>query len=1574
MTLIQIDEEKKKKSRLVPIESKGSRLRGEESRKIVPEGFAGKEPELITAPLQSGTMEQRKIEAPGKLEPEAPFQTLQKGKSLEDFFINDPANAAPVVREFLSDAIAGPAQSREEILRRAEQTGEVSFGDIASRTISESIPELIPLTPLEIGAVAFAGKAVNEGAALVAKKFPVLTKSFGEIFGAFKEFVTTKKVKVPYSKLTIRDFLIQVRGTSFKGKRLAPDAVSKETFDILKRIPEEDLIAALKKGSGIEAELRIPRFGKDPLFKGLSRQVPEVLKPSQFLPEEIGNRGHAFINENYPVFAQTIQGKKFSMPNGEFKGVLTKSVAKGEEIKLAGGTPEEASRAVITEFNQSAKPLKPTEPLKAPVEPQKIPEVEQPQETVLTQGLPEQPTLQGFKPRPEGEGLSLIAKPTSRSQRIPPSPIINEKPKPLRDIVFDVSKGLKTRVITGKPGGKRSRSSVVGTYYPGSASTVVKYQGDLNTTAHELAHSLDDKFNIVFDIFNQPEQVRAKMDDELSEYWFHGSATETGPRSSIAYKRGEGVAEYVRAFLVNPEEAMLRSPILTEFVGARIPDKTTNQLKIFSDDVRRFAGAQGHEQIMSNVEWKPEKEGLMSWLTGKQTASNFRINWADKANILLVDDLHAFNKAADFAMGEKGISTLLPENDPRLLARLSMGVHAKMDGIFKYGMVNGRDERITPGGIKWMLETLDNSSLDSLNKEMQETASFMIAQRTIEKVEKPLAKSLEKLEKAIEGRKASMETAVDEVLTSLETKTGKRLKNLGKEKVKAIEELKKMTRKKVLDLDKSFKQKVKEMVANRPPPGTRPVGIEQLKQIKRNDELFQNHKDAIKDLSKKFQELKGKVLSSEAKRKGQVEDILERGLASLEEAKLFRQVKLSRAHLARRVSGIGAGIESDFNIAQKRLTEVQKDPVKFKRIQEAAERYRTWADLTLRYMVEKGRLAPSQYKAIKDNNEYFVAMNRLMEIAPNEEIQVFAPKGKGGKIGSVSDPIKRFKGSTRTIENPYASIMDNTYKAIKESDRNEVMKTFRDLLFSASGMSEKEVGKVQRLGDIGRLAKTGEKNTIPIYTRGEKEVWQFDKDVFKALKGMVEGSYQVPWMFTVPAKVLRATIINFPAFAVRNWWRDITHRVIVSDVGSGLGESLKLRGKMEASDLALYGGDQSGHYMKDKVDYVRAMDTAMREISKDKNSVILNPRQLGKTWGEWMGATEQHGRLAEYAAASKNAKAKGMDPYNAGKFAASKARGIMDFAVAGSITRFINQMVPFTSAGVRGVVVTAESAAKNPAGFVGRWAAFAVIPAVGEYAWNYLHGDIEEYRQLPAYQRDMFYNFKYGPNGWIRIPKSFEIGILATGVTRGMDLAMGNKNAFDGYGGSLARGAFPFDEAALGGPFGGLMQAIGNYDSFRRKHIVPTHEEKLDLNLRNAENASRVAKQLQKFMGVDARKIDFMMREFFGYAASTTQALSDIGREEKQGRLTGLTGLISQSPAFASQDVQWVYDLAGRRNLVNRQEYKIMQKLTTRYFNARGNDNKDKAALDLRKHASRTRKIWEKMLPSILAQRKLNRL
>ncbi|MGN6266431.1 MAG: LPD38 domain-containing protein, partial [Ginsengibacter sp.] len=801
------------------------------------------------------------------------------------------------------------------------------------------------------------------------------------------------------------------------------------------------------------------------------------------------------------------------------------------------------------------------------------------------------------------------SKPTDTG-RIPVAPIIGES-KDLSKILFDVSKALKQKVFFLKPGPRAA-----GTYSPGSGAIKIKFTGDLDVSAHEIGHSIDDHFSILKDLINSPNPT---IEAELAKFSPYGSKPQKGHPDPQLYIRAEGFAEWLRAFIVNPDEAIKAAPELYKLYEGKVAADYKKGLSDFSNDVRTWTGSTGRDMVLSNIQWEPEKaKGLIKKVFGESNPDNmFLISWVDKLAANWVNPMRAFEKAFSYAKGIKGIDTVLPDSDPTILARLFLSIDRKFGEFLEHGLRNSKDELIPVKGsvvvkdksgniikngkgktFKWLIEPLDNTDMATIKKEMQEVTSYMVAERTVEL-----------------GNKFSRES----ILT-----------------------------------------------------------------------------------------------------------------------------------------GIGGGIYRDVDVALKALNEFHNgDPKKLERIQEAAKRYREFSDDILRYMVDKGRLAEEVYNEIRNNNVHYVALHRIMEAEPETEIQIFTEGGK--KLSSVNQPIKNIKGSTRKIVNPYISLLDAMYKSIKESDRNDVLRAFRDMIQNNRSMYD---GRVIRLSEIGVIAKPGDKNTITVFIKGKPEKWALQKDVYEALKGLDNDGYKLPGILTLHTRILRNMTTKFPTFAGRNWIRDFQDRLIKSNDHSGLKD---LFGNKEHwRDVARKGGLNAGYYVRDKAHYYGLMEQAMDEISKNQKTIFADPIKIKKLWHGYeniLQASETSNRVAEYRAAFRQAKLKGMDDYNAGLYGAFKARDLMDFAVMGHYMKIINQLVPFSNAAVQAVRSSAVRAYENPAGFLGRTAVYSVLPAVALWLWN--HRDEEtakEYENLPWYQRDMFSNIKIGDNKWLSIPKPYELG------------------------------------------------------------------------------------------------------------------------------------------------------------------------------------------------------------------------
>ncbi len=137
------------------------------------------------------------------------------------------------------------------------------------------------------------------------------------------------------------------------------------------------------------------------------------------------------------------------------------------------------------------------------------------------------------------------SKPNNKTGRIPVDPIVNKTPKQISDIIADFTKSMGQKLNYMKS--KRRRS--LGSYSPSNAGIKIRYTGDMDVVAHEIGHSIDDQFKILDEFENNTNHPAEK---ELKVFSKHGSTPPKGHPDPRMYKLGEGMAEWLRAFIVNP--------------------------------------------------------------------------------------------------------------------------------------------------------------------------------------------------------------------------------------------------------------------------------------------------------------------------------------------------------------------------------------------------------------------------------------------------------------------------------------------------------------------------------------------------------------------------------------------------------------------------------------------------------------------------------------------------------------------------------------------------------------------------------------------------------------------------------------------------------------------------------------------------------------------------------------------------------------------------------------------------------------------------------------------------------------
>ena len=1022
--------------------------------------------------------------------------------------------------------------------------------------------------------------------------------------------------------------------------------------------------------------------------------------------------------------------------------------------------------------------------------------------------------------------------------RIAPAPWpAPEKQKRLDEIISNFAADID----------KRIRKSIVpgtGQYDPSSGRISIRHYGDLDATAHDTSHHLDDTYNVV-GWMNEDTRTdklgrvtykpNPKYDPELKKFWRTGSITKTGPRSRLPYKRAEGFGEWVRALIVNPEAAVAAAPEINRLYEERVPKEVRDAVTRFSQDVRQHVATQAIGQVLGNVRVVPDSLGERLLAKTKTALGNQPGDFTTqdvwtRMQTKLSDDLAPIVKAVTTALEIRGGRDLLPANDPRVLMRLYHGHTEKMESILDGGMINTQLRPVT-GNVDWMLSPLDASSKEALQRDYEGVIALLLSERVLEKTKRITDEAQE------------------------------RAANLSEERA----------------------QKVME--------------------------------------------------------------------AAQEEAA--------------RIAGWGAGLQPDFVVAARAIDELKSDPQRYERLSEAARRYREWADATLRYMVDGGRLSEDAYDRIVSENEQYAAMNRFADEA-DQQLPKHLRRGPTRKLGAVRQVVQRFRGSTRVIENPFVNLLVNTSSIVAETDRNRVMQTFSDLLSTNRKMYQ---GPVQDLDAIGSKVTKDDPGAIKIYKDGKAEHWQFEEGVHEALKKLGQQP-DVPGFLRFLPDVLRRSVVMSPPFLIRNKIRDALQAAVISEHGVKPWDLRFTRKQLEQWQRA--GGGQAGHYASSRENYHKVMRMALRELSQDGRTVIGTAESIANGYSKLARLSETSTRMAEYNRAYRHAKDKlGYDDFNASLYAAAESRGLIDFAVSGSWIRWINAVVPFTNPQIQGVKrvfrsVRSREAAKRT---VARWVPYILMPKLAEYAWASWNGDDDELRQQPPYIRDLFMSFKIGPDLWLRIPLGFDLAVYAAAVNRLIDYSLGNEKAFEGLWGNVWKSLVPLEPSSFAGPFRAMVETMTNYDFFRERHVIPTWEEGRAIERRpGAARASRLGwfgTNVAKAVGVevDPRNIDHIIKGQLADVGRALMSLSDIGREDKANpdylRATGLT---IRAPGYSAQDVQAVLKKAKHLGL---EQHKDVKKMAAMFKATHDPDpaKRDKAKEDLRLVAASIREWLDPVTP-----------
>jgi hypothetical protein len=706
------------------------------------------------------------------------------------------------------------------------------------------------------------------------------------------------------------------------------------------------------------------------------------------------------------------------------------------------------------------------------------------------------------------------------------------------------------------------------------------------------------------------------------------------------------------------------------------------------------------------------------------------------------------------------------------------------------------------------------------------------------------------------------------------------------------------------------------------------------------------------------------------------------------------------------LTGIGGGLVNDYDQARTALEEreqaAQADPqakAERKNLKEFLRRYRAWSRQVLTYMAGKGVFSGDQLQRMVDGDT-------IVDPDTGEVFSFYIDTHRQfDRDTQTILPGKKFTGSTRMIGNPLANLIEGTLNAIARADRNESMLALVKPLSSNEGkrIVLHDLGHVVPDEVVKEARKQGQQTVngrkpYAVRDNGETQWWVFHPDIEASLEAarMLGSDWILAKVWGGITRLMRGGIVNFPAFWLRNAFRDTESRLVVSETatGSGLADVFKSYGKLKTLDgdrrvdelRALAGASFSGYVEGRAVlagELWKHLDDLQRQGWSGRAVRVMSPRN----WWRWLekggAAMEGLNRNAEFRSAYAKALKQGMSEYDALLYAGDKSRGLIDFAEKGRYGRQMTGVILFFNPAIQGLAVTMRKwkqvveyiktgrtvPEKLWRAFVNRYVITMGVMAGLGILLNLLRkvagGDDEErkWRQIQPAIRDFHYMIPDGTGGYIAIPKEYGHGVFWSGAERIADYVMANvegdeqaaKHALDGYGKSMAGALLPInDVGSLMGGFAPLVEAATNWDTFRDRNIIPAWEQGLDVERRDTQRASAMSKELQDLTGQDARILDHLLE---GYLGNWGRLATATGKDAKWWAGT-ITGVMKQPNAWSSRDVDWVMDRAAGLGLGQDKRIQALRFAAKKVGEANGDEREDRLK-KVQELAARFRKSME---------------
>jgi len=522
--------------------------------------------------------------------------------------------------------------------------------------------------------------------------------------------------------------------------------------------------------------------------------------------------------------------------------------------------------------------------------------------------------------------------------------------------------------------------------------------------------------------------------------------------------------------------------------------------------------------------------------------------------------------------------------------------------------------------------------------------------------------------------------------------------------------------------------------------------------------------------------------------------------------------------------------------------------------------------------------------------------------------------GKRGSNGGITRQyaFKELEGGTTKLHRDlFANVLINWMHLLDASGKNRAARAALNTankLGVAEFIGENPQGKNSTfyLGRYQTIMEAGTKyyedgvekiadGQTPVEFHGKKYFQVFDPLVLQSLEALEATGFD-GLFFRVAGKFKNALTVGVtanPAFKIRNLIRDsmaalaqnkmsLNPAKAVSNLGTGTAIMWK-KDQQYASLLAGRGLIRFGTILDGNSS--RYMDKLINSGVK-AGTIVDTKEKMADMLAQMVGWYNELGDISE-GANRASLYHQMIKEGSSHAEAAYAARDMLDFNSRGTAkaVRFLAQVVPFFNARVQGLYKMARAGKADPhrMGSVIGAAALASIILMLTYQ------DDEDWKKREDWDRDNYWWFKIAGTAW-RIPKPFEVGVIATLAERGAEVMASDEMTGKRFSERLwAAVTQTLAMNPVPQMFKPLVDLYADTDSFSGRSIEGPTLDRLEPTERYRGGTSDVAKVLSKAgqattdtIGANFLspvQVDYLVRGYFGWLGTSAVTATDyMGR------------------------------------------------------------------------------------------------